>query len=335
MSMFAAITIQTKLFRVKAAKSQGPSLRMPEWYSFEELPKEFRRLLHKESGCDEDVAKSGGARQKGKAGGSAKKPKAKAASAKKVSPKAKATKKAVQGKAAMKPRAKQQPSARVVSGDLAGPGSQTRLQPVRMPALLDSESPVRKRSCRAAGRGRRELRSLSPGYSGAMQGSDGAAPHAKRDGRQVCPASSQQGPPQSSACSGDVCASPDCSGSEPLPLTGPTGRGGPRGLVPGRKDVENAAKDVGRDVHEDTSKGAPHLERPAAQNCAKSPPQVNDVRRSGDDQSDVDSDAESPGQENRPGHQCQNRHESDMLGAKESLQSPTLGVQPTKRHRAL
>lgn len=319
----AAITIQTKLYRVKSgARSGGQALRMPEWYTFDGLPKDLRKLLHSGTAGDQKDGKPGTARPRTKPG-SARKAKDKVA--KKVSPKPKVAKKAAQPRPAPRVKAKQRPSSGAATGDLAGPGSQTRLQPVRMQALPDVESPARKRPARGGRHLRRDLRSLSPGCSGAENGGrvDPPPPPASRKRRQPCPAGALAEPADTSGCSGDVRGRSHSSGSEPVsmcraPPPAREAEGGGGGMIRGSPEA----------MHAD---GVRQAEPPCP---ARSASHSAGASESSDEQSDLGSDAVSPGQENDAGHQRKSSRGKDAMAVKPLLKKPEAAARPAKQLRA-
>eukprot|EP00892_Ulva_mutabilis_P010387 jgi/Ulvmu1/7720/UM039_0026.1 len=325
-----SITIHTKLYQAKSnPHSKDRPLQLPKWYSFEDLPRDFRKLLHKEAAADEQTTKAGPARQNGKPGGK----KGKSRTAKKVTPKPTTAKKVAQPKARSKLLSSGMPAS-----DLAGPGSQTRLQPVRMQALPDSESPARKQPARNARQARRELRSLSLGCSGAAPVGDTGSP--QRDARirrQLYQAGADAQPTGSSACSGDAAAGGAHSpASEPVSMLGGTGKRA-KGVQP-RQEEDDAPKETssfpqnkqtgaGVDVAADGKAPAVHVTAGPASKC-------NDCSKSSGAESDVSSDAVSPGQENEPGNEMKSRRRTSSPEGKASVRNQEVSDRPAKQLRA-
>lgn len=269
------MTIQTRLFKRRPKGSGEDHLRLPKWYTFNALPREFQKLLKAGSEPERRAAAAGGTaqRQSGRKSVAKKTPAARAAKA------AKTTRSA---KAASKSKTRPRQAAKAAAGDQAGPAQQTLLQPTRVQALPDSESPAKKRPCRAGRQGRGEIRSLSPEAFAHPHTADASSPCAQ-GGRQ------EQHGRRAAAQPSHVSAS---SGDEPSGLHGSEAQ---EAAAPPLADGDSHGG------HGRCSSDGKRMD-PGLGSGASGGPRGGGVGslRSGSMESDGESDAESPGQENMP-----------------------------------
>lgn len=303
------MTIQTRLFKRRSKGRGEDHLRLPKWYTFNELPRDFQKLLQAGSDPEGPAATATTTAQKQKQSG--RKSAAKKAPAAKS---AKTSKRAPQAKAAPKAKTRPRQASRAAAGDQAGPAQQTLLQPTRMHVLPDSESPAKKRPCRAGRQGRGEIRSLSPEAFAHLHNADASSPcaqggrqqqHGRRAAAQVCHASASSG-----GDSGGSHGSGAQAAGATLLADGDSHQGHDR-RAPGGKLADSGVK-------EGASGGS------GGGGGGGLP------RASGSMESDGESDAVSPGQENIA---AGSRPAADVNGKSQDVQRES-GAAPSTLQRA-
>lgn len=276
------MTIQTRLFKAKPKGSGGTHLRLPKWYTLEGLPKDLQKLLQVNGGADVQPAPAGGTGKRPRKGG--RKPKAPA----KPPAEAKKTAKATSGAKVAKTRSRQAARPKPNADVQPGSAQQTLLKAshVHAQAPPDSESPARKRPCRTKGRTRGELRSLSPVAFPGMPSADasspcggggGPAPQAPQQRGAACRSATED---SAQDPSGGSVEPPERAAAAEEHAVSADGHQGDEGEAQKRRKGGNRQSNGNA-----RSRGAPVVRKSSGQMCGSD--------------SDADSEAISPGQENK------------------------------------